>query len=191
MSFMTKNRVFIKTLCSFMAFAFFSVPCGVLASGIPQEGSEKTYGQGRIYNKEGFKIDFKDIKVGENVFVYTDKATGTGTTIAKEDVMKVQVSTGSKAFPYALGYGALMFLGGYVGTMNTGGTGVEIEDSTKLAIAGGVGALGLIIGGIIGSTKTSYKTIYDEKKMGLLGGDVNLLVAGKNGATRVGLNYSF
>ena len=70
-------------ICAFIAFALFSVPCMVLASSPAQGEEQANYGRGRIYNKEGFKIQFKDIHVGENVFVYTKIGQVSKTTVKK------------------------------------------------------------------------------------------------------------
>ena len=126
---------------------------------------ETNYKKGKVYLKDNTRFEVTKLTIINDHLTFVQKNTSKTSEYNLDDIQILKVSEGTYAGSYAL-YGGLLF--GLSAALGVAQAEAEIandpyktrSDISAGAIIGGFTAAGVLIGGIAGSSKSKWKTLY-------------------------------
>lgn len=118
--------------------------------------------KGRILTTEGYEILFTNLSIESGNYQYQTTKSPDFLPIEESQIIKIETQNGSEAMKWAAGTGGAVLVLGFLRTSNPRYNLVENETKTTLVI--GTAVASALVGGLIGSSKKKYKTVYENPR---------------------------
>ncbi len=150
---------------------------------------EYHYKKAKIYLKNNLRFEVNDLKIVNDHLTYMQKNTFNTSECELDDIQIIKVSKGTYAAEYAL-YGGLVFaLSSALAIAQTNADPYTEGSIDEGAFIGAFTAAGILIGGITGSLKPKWKTLFVNEQASLFNRPFQYGLNLKSTTNYIGLNF--